>query len=258
MTGVGGGASVERFGRYRAWAPEWWLLGPIGAAWVGLAAHAVATGVAAASSAGAGLLRPGEALLLICLVPAARHGGPDLADSAVMSAAMMLPLAMPAARHVGRNSLRRRQQRAMILFVLAFLVPIVVAGVAITAIVDAIDVDRRTALAGALLIAGAYQLSSPMRRALDDCRRLVPLPPDGRRADAAAIRYGLVSSWRCVRASWALMLPIAALGGGALLVAIVVTGLLLAEDPGRVGRRILRPSAALVVGTAVLVAVVGP
>jgi predicted metal-binding membrane protein len=261
MTLLAPSAAVQRFDRYRRWAPEWWLIVPIVAAWLAVTAHALASAAAAISSPAAGVLGPGRALLLACLVPAARGGGgPDLAEAAVMSSAMMLPLALPAARHVALNSLRRRQQRATILFVVAFLMPMVVAGTAtaaIAVIVDAANADRGTVLAATLVLAGIYQLSSPKRRALAECRRLVPLPPDGRSADAAVVRFGFVSAWRCLRAGWALMLlSVAVVGAGWLLVAVAVTGLLLAEDPGRAGRRILRPSGALLVAAAATVGVV--
>ncbi len=52
------------------------------------------------------------------------------------------------------------------------------------------------------------------------------------------------------------MVPIAVLGASGVVVSIIVTGLLLAEDPGRAGRRVLAPSAAVLAVTALVVALV--
>ncbi|HEY7131897.1 MAG TPA: DUF2182 domain-containing protein [Candidatus Limnocylindrales bacterium] len=254
MTAVAPAAPLRRFTRYRRWAPEWWLLAPIAAAWVVMAGHAVADVAATGASAGPGAIQPARALL-VCLVPSVGATGRGALEAAAMTVAMMLPLALPVVRHVALNSLRRRQQRAMVLFLAAFLVPTVAAGILASGALAAAPGDRRAWIVVALLIAAAYQLSRPKRRAIADCRRLVPLPPDGRLADVADLRFGLEAAWRCLRASWALMLPVTMLGSGGLIVAAMATSLLLAEDPGRLGLRVLAPSAAVLATAAVMVAV---
>lgn len=47
-----------------------------------------------------------------------------------------------------------------------------------------------------LQVAAGWQLSPYKRRAVLACRQTVPLPPLGRRADAAAVRFGRRPGWR--------------------------------------------------------------
>jgi predicted metal-binding membrane protein len=93
-------------------------------------------------------------------------------------------------------------------------------------------------------MAAIWQLTRTKRRALFACRRTVPLPPVGRRADAGCARFALLQGWRCVVSCWALMLIMLMVGHAGLIWMVVLTALILVEELTRLGRRLLRPSAA--------------
>ncbi len=95
-----------------------------------------------------------------------------------MCIATMIPAALPAIRHVGRNSLRRRQQRAVAGFLLTYLAVWTAAGAVTLPILNLMEqaVPQRiliiTAAAGAGLWA-VLPLQIKFRRA---CHLTVPLP----------------------------------------------------------------------------------
>lgn len=218
-----------------AWRPEWWLTAVAAAGWLGLLVLAVAA--------------PG----------AHRPAGPGaLPHWTLMSVAMMLPLALPAARHVGLNSLRSRRGRAMGLYAAAYLLVWVGFGVLALA-VSAPAVRSPTALAvpAVLLLAAGWQLTPYKRRAILACRRTVPLPPVGRRADAACLRFGLLQAWRCVVSCWPVMLLMAVAGHLHVAVMAALTAALLAEERSKRATDVLRPLAVAFAAAAVVLAVSG-
>jgi predicted metal-binding membrane protein len=175
-----------------------------------------------------------------------------------MSTAMMLPVTLPAVQHVGLNSLRRRRQRAMALYVGAYVLVWVAFGVvalgADRLLVDGLGLDDRVVLWHVLVIAAAWELTRFKRRALLGCHRTVPLPPLGRRADAACVRFALVQGRRCVISCWPLMLVMAVAGHASLVWMAPLTALILAEELTTAGRRLARPAAALLAVAAMVVA----
>jgi predicted metal-binding membrane protein len=235
--------------------PEWWLAVPVAAAWVWLLAGPALSGPAGnAGHSGHG----------------AQHLTP--AGWTAMTLAMMLPITAPAVRHVARNSYADRRARAMTLFTVGYLVPWLAYGGLLAAAVwslshllpgllgmvmpsGAAGPGATTGAGLALAVAGGWQLGRTKRRAINTCRRTVPLPPQGRRADLACLRFGTAQAWRCLRSCWALMAAmtvVAVAGHGILLFMIAATGLVLAEELTRAGQR-LRPLS----GTALLVASAG-
>lgn len=121
-----------------------------------------------------------------------------------MMAATMLPSALPAANHVAVNSLRRRRNRAVLLFAVGYLAVWTAFGAVALAVLP--QSGSRTVLAIALLAAAGWQLTPWHRRALRGCHRTRPLPAFGWRADAAAMRFGLGNGGYCLGASWCLMI----------------------------------------------------
>ncbi len=218
-------AGAHRVRRALRWRPEWWVAVIAALAWAALAfGHGSGPSLAGAQtfpgSAAAGSVAPGTIL-------------PALAEWTLMVGAMMLPVALPATRHVALNSLRRRRARAMVLFLAAYVaVWVAVGAAAVTAVELAIGAGvAPPALAGGgLLVAAGWQLTRVKRRALVGCRRTVPLPPVGWRADAGCVRFGVQQAARCVRSCWALMLAMAALGHASLAWMALATGIVIVEE----------------------------
>jgi predicted metal-binding membrane protein len=168
-------------------------------------------------------------------------------DWTVMSIAMMVPVALPAVQHVGLNSIRPRRRRAMSLFFAVYVGTWVTFGVAALAGERlahlTLEIDERVLLALALTAAAGWQLTRVKRRALFRCRRTVPLPPAGLRADAGCARFALQQGWRCVTSCWLLMLVMTVVEQSALLWMMALTTLIVVEELTLFGRRLLRVSA---------------
>lgn len=216
---------------FRAWHPEWSVALVAGLAWSGLIA--------------------------LELTGRGPHGG--WAHWTLMSAAMMLPLTLPAARHIGRNSMRHRRRRALVLYTTAYLTVFLAFGVVALAAVAVLGpyVGPAVLVPGVLLLAAGWQVSPGKRRALLVCRRTIPLPPVGRRADAASLRFGLRQGGRCLVICWPVMLLMAVAGHVHVAVMAVLTVALLAEDRSRRAVDLLRPTAVAFAAAAVVLAVSG-
>jgi predicted metal-binding membrane protein len=173
-----------------------------------------------------------------------------------MVTAMMVPLTLPAVRHLGLNSVRYRRRRAMALFTAAYVAPWVLFGIAALGLHHVLSehagLSDRVLLALALGVAAAWQLTRTKRRALFACGRTVPLPPFGRRADAASIRFALLHARRCLRSCWALMLVMVVAQSLAWMAAL--TALVVAEELTIRGRKVTRPAAALLAAAAAVTA----
>lgn len=198
------------------------------------------------------------------------HGGVDAVQPvglgtaaalwALMSAAMMLPTTLPAARHVGLNSLRRRQRRAMTIYVAVYLAAWMAFGipaVALARMAGAAGVESRWLVAGTLALAAGWQLTPWKRRALFTCRRTVPLPLTGLRADLACARFGVLQASRCMVSCWPLMLLMSVAGQHSLMAMAVFTAIVLAEERNVISRRLIAPIAAVLAIAATGVVLIG-
>lgn len=252
------------------WRPEWpfvvvimlaWVVLLAGSAWPGARAidrDAPATQVSIGDHLGHhGHPTPGAIAMPL---PHSASGGvlEALAGWGLMSVAMMLPVALPAVRHVGLNSIRRRRQRAMALYVAVYVGIWVGFGIIVLVgerwLRDAADLDSRVLLAFALAVAAGWQVTRFKRRALFQCRRTVPLPPVGLKADAGCARFAVRQGWRCVTSCWALMTVMAIVGHDGIVVMAAMSALIMMEELTRVGRRLLRPSAGMLALASGLVA----
>jgi predicted metal-binding membrane protein len=137
-----------------------------------------------------------------------------------MVAATMVPSALPVARHVAVNSLRRRRNRAVLLFTGGYLAVSTAFGAIALAVLP--HSRSRALLVLTLLAAAAWQLTPWQRRALRGCHRTRPLPAAGWRADAAAVRFGLGNGGYCLGASWCLMVVMCCAPGPPMLCAAAI------------------------------------
>jgi predicted metal-binding membrane protein len=184
-----------------------------------------------------------------------------LAGWTLMSVAMMVPVVLPAVRHVGLNSPRQRRQWAMFVFFAVYVGAWAAFGIlAFTwqrLALETMGIDARILLASTLVVAAGWQLTRVKRRALLACRRTVPLPPVGRRADAGCARFALRQSRRCMASCWALMAAMVAVQQAAAIWMLSLTALIAAEEltrPGRRGGRLLLLSAGALATVAAIVA----
>ncbi len=149
--------------------------------------------------------------------------GHDIIATAVMVAAMMLPLALANVRHVALSSLWRRRHRAMAAFLVGFLCCWVVAQTVIQGTLGLL-----TPLLGWTLVVGLatvttvlWEVSPGKKRRLRRCGLTVSLAPRGWWADADCARYGLITGLSCVTTCWAMMAVVAAFSHSVLVMAAV-------------------------------------
>jgi predicted metal-binding membrane protein len=190
--------------------------------------------------------------------PPAGTGGWLAAQGAwlVMTPAMMLPSALPAARHVALNSRWRRRQRGSAVFATAYLAVWLLFGLVAISVARLVKLPEGGGwpLAAALSVAAGWELTATKRRCLRACHRTVPLPPDGWKANAACARFGLRYGRSCLGACWALMLPLAIAGHASLVLMVVLTAIVVAEEGLVKGARLRRPAALVLVAAAAVAA----
>ena len=223
-------------------------LGPaavVAAAWVTLLVLAAA-GHGSASAAGAGVM-PGMAMDSSAAPRsawAAAAGG--IPSWVLMTVAMMGPAALAGVRHTGLNSLRWRRRRAMAEFSVAYIAVWAAFGalaLATAAVVPGLS--RPAALATALAVAAAWQLTPVKRRCLLASHRSVPLPPRGWRAVQGALGFGLRNGLSCVGSCGCLMLVMAVAPGGQLLWTAALTAAATTEKLARRPRHATQATAVL-------------
>jgi predicted metal-binding membrane protein len=179
------------------WAhPEWWCVAVSAAAWAAMLQH--------------GLHGHGAC-------HARQPPGREWLQWMEMIAAMMLPLVLGSVRAAGFRSLRARRHRAIGLFLLGYLAPWGLLGVAVIGL-RALDVTGAThthaAAAVAFALASAWMIAPAHRRALAACHRSVPMAPSGWRADVDALRFGASVGLACMVSCWAVMVACAITGHG--------------------------------------------
>ena len=206
----------------------------------GAAGHAVASGTASGASG----LSP-----LLAAAPM----------WALMAVAMMVPPALPAVRHVAVNSLYWRRRRAVLEFLLGFLGIWIAFSVLVLGPLSTWEIARSEwALAAALALAAAWQLTPLKWRALRDCHRPSPLPPRGWRASLGAARFGWRKATACLLSCWAMMVAVALITSSMLIWMAVLTGLIYLEKlnlkPRSAARRVAIPLTLAAVGALALAA----
>ena len=182
--------------------------------------------------------------------------GRALLDWALMTLAMMTPLALPLLRHVVARSFASRRHRSATLFLAGALAPWLLlgsVGLPLLATAPAWAVGAPWLATCGLLLAAAWQLSPMKRTALRRCHLTMPLAAHGLRADMGCVRQGLAYAGACVSSCWAMMLAME-VAPYHPLVAICMQGVVLAE------RRNCRPplvqtAVALTFGAVVMSAV---
>lgn len=185
----------------------------------------------------------------------------------VMLGAMMLPTVVPLARQftaVSGSAPRPRAARtglyAGYLAVWLAFAPLALLGdTSIHAVVDAwpwLAAHEGLILAGALLLAGAFQFSRLKDACLTSCRN-----PTGflwqyyRRGVGNAVRLGARHGVLCVGCCWALMLLMFATGVGSLLWMLGLTAVMVIEKTTRIGARLVGPIGAGLIAGGLAIAV---
>jgi predicted metal-binding membrane protein len=150
----------------------------------------------------------------------------ELAAWLLMVVAMMFPAVAHAVRTTAFASLWRRRHRATAGFLIGYLAPWAVAGVAVAvaALRSAPWARAAAAPAAAFLLAALWQVTPVHAAARAACHRRLPLAPDGWRADRDCLRFGHMIGVNCLLRCWPLMLAcalaahgsVAMLGGSAL------------------------------------------
>lgn len=171
----------------------------------------------------------GVAWLLLAAQPHAMHGSTvsaRIAASALMFAAMMLPLIGPPLRHVRDRSFARRRLRALVLFTGGYSLLWIAAGVALllaSRSIDAAAADSPFLLPAVFLAAAVWQFSPAKQRCLNRCHAHSTLSAFGATADLDVLLFGLRHGLWCIGACFALMLLPMLLSRGHLVAMAVVT-----------------------------------
>jgi len=153
--------------------------------------------------------------------------------SALMTAAMMLPLIITPLRHVRDRSFARRRARATILFVAGYVMVWMIAGVVLQLVAFA----ARWAAPAPLLCFGLavatailWQVSPTKQWCLNRCHHRPDLAAFGTAADRDAFDFGLTNGASCASSCWSLMLATLLVGQGHILGMIAVTLFVFAEQ----------------------------
>ena len=184
------------------------------------------------------------------------HASSPLVAWSIMTLLMMVPVTLPAIRYLAFNSFRSRRPRAMAIYVTAYLLAWLVFGVVAIDLVSAGELLGITAPALAivtLLAAAAWQLVPWRRRALLSCRRTVPLPPSGWRADVACGRFAIQQAQHCMMICWPVML-LMAIVGHQLVPMLALTALVTAEEQAPWRERLFAPMSIVFVAAAFVIA----
>jgi predicted metal-binding membrane protein len=189
----------------------------------------------------------------------------------LMTAAMMLPTSLPLIALFARLT-RRRPERHTLLpllllgYVLVWLLAGLLAFVAARALAGLLALSPWLAAnawlpgAGLLALAGFYQFTPLKYRCLDACRsplHFISARWSGQRPRLRALRIGLDHGLFCVGCCWSLMLLMFALGSHQFWWMLVLGSAMAAEKVLPQGRRLGRPLGALLLASALLVALLG-
>ncbi len=206
----------------------------VAAAWAGLVASILAGGAAARQvpAIPTMYMPPGVSMPGMDMSP----GGGTVATLAgvagslpawiLMVVAMMGAALLPSLRGTALRSLRRRRGRAMAEFAGGYLVSWTVFGALALAL--ARTVPHATgwgALAAALALAAAWQLTPAKHEQLRKCHRVLPVPMRGWAAARATATSGVRNGIACIGSCWCMMLAMAVAPGGAAVQFALTAGL---------------------------------
>jgi hypothetical protein len=130
----------------------------------------------------------------------------------LMVVAMMVPIMLDPLRWVAFQSFRHRRHRAILLFLVGFLLPWMLVGV-VVAWLPTFDWGRNPLLASGLFGLAALWVLVPVRKnALVFCHLRIPLAPSGWNADRDCLRFSLIVGASCVATCGFLMMACAFTG----------------------------------------------
>jgi hypothetical protein len=183
--------------------PEWWSIGLTTVAWAMVIYYAIA--------------HDGHMHHIISFQV-------EFLNWCLMVVAMMVPLMQEPLRWVAFRSFRYRRHKAMLLFLVGFLLPWMITGV-VVAWLRTLHLSHYPLLASGMFGLAALWVLVPVRtRALVFCHRTVPLAPSGRKADRDCVRFSFLIGSSCVVTCGFLMLAciltghnLIAILGGAML-----------------------------------------
>lgn len=169
------------------------------------------------------LVQPHEAM--VCVMPSMRWTPASLfTASALMFAAMMVPLIGAPVLHVRERSFANRRRRATALFVAGYGVPWIAAGIVLLLASSWVLAAESSLLLVVTIAAIAVWQCSPMKqRCLNRGHAHTELSAFGVKADLDALRFGLGHAWWCAGSCFALMLLPMLLTRGHLAVMAGVT-----------------------------------
>jgi predicted metal-binding membrane protein len=178
---------------------------------------------------------------------------------ALMAVAMMTPASLPAARHVAFNTLRRRRIRSLFFYEAGYLALFLgfSAAALFVATASAPASSGRWAPVVVLAAAAVWQLTNWKRRIALGCRRTLPLPPTGARADVACVRFGLLQASTCLGSTWLLMILMVFAGPWHLPAMAALTAIMILEERPAAARRIVKPLAVVLFALAAGVVLAG-
>lgn len=207
-----------RNGRFFWNHPEWWVYGLIAVAWGIIIPHAIA--------------HHGHVLHMMSF-------GEELLAWCLMAVGMMVPSSMLSLRRVAFQSFRARRHLAILLFLVGFLAPWSMIGVAAAWLRTLPVVHSSFLAADVFALAGLWTLAPLRKRLLTACHKTMPLAPNGRRANVDCLRYGGYVGSACVGTCGLLMLA-CTLTGHDLVAMLAGAGL------GAVESRSFRPPVRLI------------
>jgi hypothetical protein len=130
----------------------------------------------------------------------------------LMVVAMMVPLMLAPLRWAAFYSFRQRRHRAILLFLVGFLLPWMMVG-AVAAWLRTFDWSHNPLLASGMFGLAALWVLIPVRmRVMVFCHRTVPLAPSGWNADRDCLRFSFLVGASCVATCGFLMLACALTG----------------------------------------------
>jgi hypothetical protein len=177
--------------------PEWWTLVLVALAW----------GIVVAPAGG----HPEHAHHTMPVPDTMPFQG-EFLHWGLMVVAMMVPLMLEPLRWVAFQSYRHRRHRAMLLFLLGFLLPWMVVGIGVAGL-RTLDWSHNPLLASGTFGLAALWVLVPVRmQALVCCHLRLPLAPAGWKADRDCLRFSFLVGASCVGVCGLLMLACALTG----------------------------------------------